>query len=141
MPLRTIGGGLVGADGKPVVGSKKQQPSANNSRNKSGLDDTCIDKTANGSNDDISFSDVKLGVNGPFTRTTVGRGRTENSDNASQEEILGDEYRRGQVQTGRLSDEERDTSSGGSAGGRAPPANAHGQNGIMVTETYRVERS
>jgi hypothetical protein len=140
VPLRTIGGGLVGTDGKPIVGSKKQQPSANNSRNKTGLDDTCVDKTTNGSTDDVSFSDVKLGVNGPFTRTTV-RGRTEGSDNASQEEILGDEYRRSQIQTGRRSDEERDSASAGSGGARAPPPNPHGQNGIMVTETYRVERT
>ncbi|KAH6640342.1 hypothetical protein F5144DRAFT_91105 [Chaetomium tenue] len=144
VPLRTIGGGLVGADGKPIPGSKKHQPSANNSRNKSGLDDTCVDKTTNGSTDDVSFSDVKLGVGGPFTRTTVGRGRRESGDNASEEEILGDEFRRSQIQTGRRSDEERNTSSGGSSGRGHPNAHAHGQgghNGIMVTETYRVERS
>ncbi|KAK4034169.1 hypothetical protein C8A01DRAFT_18968, partial [Parachaetomium inaequale] len=123
VPLRTIGGGLVGADGKPIImtGSKKRQSC---SVNKSGLDTvtTCVDKEGSGSGDDISFTDVKLGVNGPFTRTTVRRGRPESGGgggNASDEELV--------PQTARRSDEERERQ--GSGGG------------IMVTETYKVERS
>ncbi|KAH6843269.1 hypothetical protein B0I37DRAFT_393535 [Chaetomium sp. MPI-CAGE-AT-0009] len=128
VPLRTIGGGLVGTDGKPIAGSRKQ-PSANNSRNKSILEDTVVDKTTNGSTDDVSFSDVKLG------------GHRESNDNASEEEILGDEYRRSQIRSARRSDEERNTSSGGSGDGRGPPNGQGGHNGIMVTESYRVERT
>jgi hypothetical protein len=126
VPLRTIGGGLVGADGKPITGSSKKRASVlNNGRNKSGLDTvadtTGIDKDGSGSGDDISFTDVKLGVNGPFTRTTVGRGRPESGGgggNASDEELV--------PQTVRRSDEERER---------------QGSGGIMVTETYKVERS
>lgn len=117
-PLRTIGGGLIGVDGKPLP--KKKQASTNNNSGADGADD-----------EDLSFSDVKVGVNGPFTRTTVGRGRRNSvAGNTSDEEIL-DEYRRN-VHIAGGSDEEV-----GRGGARSEPD--HG--GIMVTETYHVERS
>ncbi|KAK5651804.1 hypothetical protein OQA88_11672 [Cercophora sp. LCS_1] len=103
LALRTIGGGLVGADGKPI---QKKAPSGSTTE------------------DGASFTDVKIGVNGPFTRTTVGRGSSaggHSQDNASDEEIL-DEYRRSQAQR-KLSDVDV------------------GRERIVVTETYRVERS
>ncbi len=137
LPLRTIGGGLVGADGKPVVGggSGKRGGGTTASGHNTGSNNTCVDREGEGS-DGISFSEVKLGVNGPFTRTTVGRGRRTSVDNTSDEEILGEEFRRSQVQ-GR-SDEERETTV---TGGGRNIRSGHGQQGIMVTETYRVERS
>lgn len=101
MALRTIGGGLVGADGKPI-------------QKKAGTD----------VEDGASFRDVKLGVNGPFTRTTVGRGSSAGGHSeqgeGSDEEIL-DGFKRSQMQR-KLSDVE-------------------GRERIVVTETYRVERS
>ena len=138
VPLRTIGGGLVGADGKPVVGGGSSGRRGGGST--AGLHTgsnitTCVDREGEGS-DGISFSEVKLGVNGPFTRTTVGRGRRGSVDNTSDEEILGEEFRRSQVQ--RRSEEERE-STVTSAGRNV--RTGHGQQGIMVTETYRVERS
>lgn len=138
VPLRTIGGGLIGSDGKPL-----QRGHARNSRHMTD-DDTVVDIErdlhqhdsrggAGSSSDDVSFTDVKLGVNGPFTTTTVGggndlehgAGRRESAGgnghvggHASDEEML-EEYRnRGDVEQGGV-----------------------GHNGIMVTETYRVERS
>jgi hypothetical protein len=129
VPLRTIGGGLIGADGKPIVEQKA------GSKKNTAVDKTVVDDGGSGSGDDgeISFTDVKLGVNGPFTRTTVGRGRSGSSsggggDNASDEEIL-DEYRRSQGRSARSRADDN-----GHHGG-------HGHNGIMVTESYRVERS
>ncbi|KAL2014931.1 hypothetical protein VTK56DRAFT_6813 [Thermocarpiscus australiensis] len=88
VPLRTIGGRLIGSNSKHMTGSSKKQAAA----------------------DDASFSDVKLGVNGPFipfhlqlpcwlnswhfTRTTVrGRSESPSAGHASDEEIL-DGYRR-----------------------------------------------
>lgn len=133
VPLRTIGGGLVGPDGKPVVVGKRGAGDSH-ATGTGTRQNTKTDKEGDGS-DGISFSEVKLGVNGPFTRTTVGRGRRGSVDNTSDEEILGEEFRRSQVQ--RRSEEDRETTVAG--GGRAPRT-AHGQ-GIMVTETYRVERS
>ncbi|KAK4156596.1 hypothetical protein C8A00DRAFT_40981 [Chaetomidium leptoderma] len=144
VPLRTIGGGLVGADGKPIVGSAAASKKGtgggkggmNNSMTATNMTSTLVDKDGTGSSDDnISFSEVKIGVNGPFTKTTVGRGsgggRRSNSGggggNASDEEIL-NEYRRSQMRSGR-SDEGRE------GGGVV------GHDGILVTETYRVERS
>ncbi|KAK4120104.1 hypothetical protein N657DRAFT_580427 [Parathielavia appendiculata] len=136
LPLRTIGGGLIGADGRPIAQQSRKGGAS------TGGDDTSVDnlKDGNGSVDDeISFSDVKLGVNGPFTRTTVGRGRGGSGrgvggghSNSSHEEIL-DEYRRSQMRSARRSDEERTT--------RAGQGDGHGHTGIMVTETIRVERS
>ncbi|KAL2140142.1 hypothetical protein VTI28DRAFT_4224 [Corynascus sepedonium] len=146
VPLRTIGGGLIGSDGKPITsGSRKHRTGGGTAALTVDEDLARVEKTTNGSSDDISFSDVKLGVNGPFTRTTV-HGRSESpssggggghgghgggsggdgADHGSDEEIL-DEYRRSQVRNARHSDEER---------GHPP-----GHNGIMVTETYKVERS
>jgi hypothetical protein len=146
VPLRTIGGGLIGADGKPVVRSKKDTAASNgNSKNA-----TCVDKDESGS-DELSFRDVKLGVNGPFTRTTVGRGGMGSSDGGgvgadegSDEEIL-DEYRRNQIRSARASDERdmRITTADPNHGHAHAHAgdSGHGHHGIMVTETYRVERS
>ncbi|KAK4096346.1 hypothetical protein N658DRAFT_511291 [Parathielavia hyrcaniae] len=154
VPLRTIGGGLVDADGRPisnVQGQSAARKGGGTNKNAGGRDmDTAVDglddddkNTGSGSGDDaISFSEVKLGVNGPFTRTTVGRGRSGSSsagdggggggggdNNASDEEILDEYRRRSQVRSGRRSDDERTTRPG------------HGNHGIMVTETIRVERS
>ncbi|KAK4147375.1 uncharacterized protein C8A04DRAFT_34094 [Dichotomopilus funicola] len=138
VPLRTIGGGLIGSDGKPL-----QRGHVRNSRHMTD-DDTVVDIErdlhqhdsrggAGSSSDDVSFTDVKLGVNGPFTTTTVGGGNTlevgtgrrdsagghgHTGGHASDEEML-EEYRnRGDLEQGGV-----------------------GHNGIMVTETYRVERS
>lgn len=122
MALRTIGGGVVGADGKPLP---KRAPASTNTPDKE--------------DDGASFSDVKLGVNGPFTRTTVGRGSQNNDserdlaidgDDASDEEIL-DEFRRSQQQRKNSDVEEA----------RGKSRHDQDRSGIMVTETYRVERS
>lgn len=140
VPLRTIGGGLIGPDGKPIPGSKKHGGGGGGGASTGGNTgtNTAVDRDGEGS-DGISFSEVKLGVNGPFTRTTVGRGRRgSGGDNTSDEEILGEEYRRSHLQSARRSDEERETTVTG--GGRGAHRLGHGQ-GIMVTETYRVERS
>ncbi|GAB1315542.1 hypothetical protein MFIFM68171_05752 [Madurella fahalii] len=116
MPLRTIGGGIIGGDGNPI------------SKNQASVSATGKD------NSDAGFGDVKLGVTGPFTRTTVGRGRKNSSiaDNSSDEDIL-DEYRRSQMH--RPSDVEDGTARGHTDGSGA------GHGGIMVTESFRVERS
>jgi hypothetical protein len=117
MMLRTIGGGIVGPDGLPIP---KKPPASGNT----------TDREA----DEISFTDVKLRADGPFSRTVVGSGggksagRQTDLDNASDEEIL-DEYRRSQMQR-KLSDVDS-REKGGEGGG----------DGITVTETYRVERS
>ncbi|KAK1757985.1 hypothetical protein QBC47DRAFT_131799 [Echria macrotheca] len=127
LALRTIGGGMVGPDGKPLPKNMTPGTSVHTADNKSG--------------DEASFSDVKLGVNGPFTHTTVGRGsRNEgdqhshraDADNASDEEIL-DEYRRSQMQR-----KDSDVEEGRRQRGGGEPRTSHG---IVVTETYRVERS
>ena len=126
LALSTIGGGLVGADGKPL--SKKRAGGTNTSKSAHTTNHDSAD-------DDASFRDVKLGVNGPFTRTTVGRGvpppgsSGDGGDDASDEEIL-DEFRRSQRFQRKMSDVES-----GLAGHPQDSA------GIMVTETYRVERS
>ncbi|KAK3376498.1 hypothetical protein B0T24DRAFT_221134 [Lasiosphaeria ovina] len=121
--LRTIGGGAVGADGKPLP--LKKAASA------SGTVNTATDNDGGKRNsDDISFTDVKIGVNGPFTRTTVGRGRRSSvADNTSDEEIL-DEYRQSQRQQQRRPSDLEDGE------GRTKPPH-----GITVTESYRVERT
>jgi hypothetical protein len=154
VPLRTIGGGLVDAEGRPLsVGARKAAAAAagvgeNGKRGRFrlgswGKDGHADEKEGSDvgdgdgtSADDVSFSEVKLGVAGPFTRTTVGRGRRSRSGgrgggNASDEEIL-DEYRRNQR------DAEGDSPS---ARGGEHARRGHGHHGIMVTETYRVERS
>ena len=122
LALRTIGGGVVGPDGKPLP---KKAPASTNTSDKE--------------DDGASFNDVKLGVNGPFTRTTVGRGSQNNDserdlainrDDASDEEIL-DEFRRSQ-QRRKHSDVEE---------ARGKSRHDQDRSGIMVTETYRVERS
>lgn len=79
-------------------------------------------------------------MNGPFTRTTVGRGRRGSSDQgSSDEEILGDEFRRSQIRGGGSGgEEERETVVSAGAGAQRGAA---GQKGILVTESYRVERS
>ncbi|KAK3303642.1 uncharacterized protein B0T15DRAFT_402521 [Chaetomium strumarium] len=158
VPLRTIGGGLVDADGKPVVlvskRSKKTQGDSGNgsgSGSGSGGADADRDEDVEDSTDEVSFSDVKLGVNGPFTRTTVGRGKRSSvvvgGDNSSGEEILGDEYRRNQMMMGCSSRGRRSDEEGGDTGGKSRgergERGAHklGSNEIMVTETFRVERS
>jgi hypothetical protein len=118
MMLRTIGGGVVGPDGYPIA---KKPPASGNTTDREG--------------DGLSFTDIKLRADGPFTRTVVGSGsgksagRQNDQDNASDEEIL-DEYKRSQMQR-KLSDVEGGGEKEGKGGGE----------GIMVTETYRVERS
>lgn len=149
MPLRTIGGGLIGPDGKPIARSKKDTSGTGNNSNSR----TCVDKDGAGSgSDELSFSDVKLGVNGPFTRTTVGRGGMGSSDGgghggghgdeASDDEIL-DEYRRNQMRSARASDERetRITTVGPNHAGHVGDVEHGHSGGIMVTETFRVERS
>lgn len=124
LALRTIGGGLIGPDGKPIP--KKGPAGSTTTGNNNPSDKSAAD--------DSSFTEVKLGVNGPFTHTTVGRGSRNDRldpDNASDEEIL-DEYRRSQMQR-KSSDVEEARSRHDRSGA--------GQKGIVVTETYRVERS
>ncbi|KAL2021597.1 hypothetical protein VTK56DRAFT_6950 [Thermocarpiscus australiensis] len=105
VPLRTIDGRLIGSDGKHITGSSKKRAA----------------------DDDVSFSNVKLGVNDPFMRTTVrGRSESPSAGYASDEEIL-DEYRRSQLQNARQSDEER--------GHRGP------RNGKQQELLERVKRS
>lgn len=102
--LRTIGGGAVDRDGQ-FVSSKR-----NDTRPKDSESET-------------SLNEVKIGVNGPFTRTKVGTGRRDSiRDDTSAEGILEAEYRSGQE------DGERD---GGD----------YRKGQITVTETVRVERS
>jgi len=117
MMLRTIGGGAVGPDGLPIA---RKPPASGNTTDRDG--------------DEISFTNVKLRADSPFSRTVVGSGGGKNArgqndqDNASDEEIL-NEYRRSQKQR-KLSDVDgRDNGDEG------------GGDGITVTETYRVERS
>ncbi|KAF9873461.1 hypothetical protein CkaCkLH20_08920 [Colletotrichum karsti] len=108
--LRTIGGGLIGADGRSLPPSKNS--TANKSDNKS-------------DSDDVSFTEVQLGIGGSFTKTRVDGG-SRMMHNTSDEEILGEEFRQSQ----------KIKKDGGS---RATPEAASG--GITVTETYKVERS
>lgn len=140
--LRTIGGGLLGPDGKPLP---KKLTAKGQSSNGGGSRGATLVTGKNDSNDDISFSDVKLGVNGPFTRTTVGRGRNDsNGDNTSDEEIL-DEYRRNTMHaTQSATDIEQGREDNMHEHGHGHGngyEHGHGHNGIMVTESYRVERS
>ncbi|KAK3940295.1 hypothetical protein QBC46DRAFT_127916 [Diplogelasinospora grovesii] len=113
--LRTFGGSAMpnrwesNADGKSQV-----------SHTTSGTDNGPGGSGANNG----SFTDVKLGINGPFTETRAMAGRVA-PDNHSDEEILGEEFRRSQV---RGSDPERGMTSGGNAA-------------IQVTEEWRVTRS
>ncbi|CAP66972.1 uncharacterized protein PODANS_4_5490 [Podospora anserina S mat+] len=133
--LQTIGGGVLGSDGKPI--SKKLAQSQQVSANKDGR--TTV-TGQNESTDDISFTDVKLGVDGPFTRTTVGRGRdgSAGNGNSSDEEIL-NEYRRSQMDDHNGRVVRVDVENGRVQHGEH--SQAHNHNGIMITETYRVERS
>ncbi|KAK7445605.1 hypothetical protein Landi51_08001 [Colletotrichum acutatum] len=109
VPLRTIGGGLVGGDGRPLPQSK-------------------TDTTNRSDTDDLSFKDTSLGIKGSSTRTQVSRGDIQ-MENTSDEEILGEEFRRSQVmQTeGRHYDRH---------GEQEPRLGS-----ILVTETYNVDRS
>ncbi|EXF73963.1 hypothetical protein CFIO01_08845 [Colletotrichum fioriniae PJ7] len=109
VPLRTIGGGMVGGDGRPLPQSK-------------------TDTTNKSDTDDLSFKDAALGIKGSSTRTQVSRGDIP-MDNTSDEEILGEEFRKSQVRRTEGRDYER-----------------HGEQeprlgGILVTETYNVDRS
>ncbi|KAK3389998.1 hypothetical protein B0H63DRAFT_106289 [Podospora didyma] len=130
--LRTIGGGAVGLDGKPIPKNHRAGGATNNSTvNKSG------NRDRDGATDDsLSFTDVKLGVNGPFTRTTVGRGRKGSiADNTSDEEIL-DEYRNSQMERTPSEIEENRGLDHDHSNRKTGNGNA-----ITVTESYRVERS
>ncbi|KAK4184627.1 hypothetical protein QBC35DRAFT_46590 [Podospora australis] len=134
--LHTIGGGVLGSDGKSIP---KKQLAKGQSTGGGVASHGATMTGQNGSADNLSFSDVKLGVNGPFTMTTVGRGRNHSGgDNSSNEDIL-DEYRRNTMHAGHSAtdiEEARGDSHNGHGQG-----NGHGHNGIMVTESYRVERS
>ncbi|KAK3905605.1 hypothetical protein C8A05DRAFT_12588, partial [Staphylotrichum tortipilum] len=132
VPLRTIGGGMIGPDGVPISSAA--------ARKQGGVSGHTTDKDAGeGSDDNISFREVKIGVNGPFTRTTVGRGRRGSADQgSSDEEILGDEFRRSQIRGASGGEEERETVVSAGAGASRGGA---GQRGILVTESYRVERT
>ncbi|KAF4774681.1 hypothetical protein HER10_EVM0002379 [Colletotrichum scovillei] len=109
VPLRTIGGGMVGGGGRPLPQSK-------------------TDTTNKSDTDDLSFKDAALGIKGSSTRTQVSRGDIP-MDNTSDEEILGEEFRKSQIRQTEGRDYER-----------------HGEQeprlgGILVTETYNVDRS
>lgn len=112
--LETIGGGRVN---KSKVSSKEKELSSAASRNR--------DEEYGNSDDGESFSGVRGGARGGvghFSQARAGAvGAGGSPDNASDEEILGGEYWRNQVQ---------------------PQTRSQQRNqGIMVTETVRVDRS
>ncbi|SPO00301.1 related to integral membrane protein pth11 [Cephalotrichum gorgonifer] len=118
--LQTIGGGVVGKGGRVLTKSKLSSHDRSG-REASGNRDDGDNISSDQDLDETNFSDIKLGVHGPFTKTRIGRGGGKSGgDDNSDEEILGDEYRRAQV-----------------------PQSDHPYrgSGIVVTESYRVDRS
>lgn len=108
--LETIGGGRVN---KSKTSTKERELGSHASANR--------DVESGNSDDGESFSGVKNGRIGHFSQARGGRGGgAAGPDNASDEEILGGDYWRNQVQPHALQDR-----------------NA----GIVVTETVRVDRS
>lgn len=80
------------------------------------LDDDATDAY---SRKNISSTDRKIGVKGPFNQSYAVGGRQQSPNNSSDEEILGPEFRQGHMRT-----------------------RSNGQvNGIRVTEEYRVMSS
>lgn len=110
--LRTIGGGTMDRGN----GERYQGPPHRPQQQQQGKSD---------SDSDLSVNEMKLGINGPFTKTRVGAGsRGHMHDNTSDEEILGTEY-----QAENAAHEEGDHY-------------RHSKRGqITVTETVRVDRS
>jgi len=126
--LKTFGGSTMpgrGWEGDEAGGASKSQTSSAS---------RTIRGDHNGEGSGSSFTDVKLGINGPFvdTRAVAGGkgGARIEDDNSSEEEILGDEYRRKSQTAGRHPHHHADLEAG-----QMPP---HPGQAIQVTEEWRV---